>query len=130
MRERLKRWWPALLWAATLFLLSSRTHLPSLPPGLLSWDKLQHCTAYAVGGAALAHALRGGPRRPWPWAAALLGSLYGVSDEVHQHFVPGRNSDWHDWLADTLGVLAGIFLYRTYLTWRGRRDARRLAPEP
>jgi len=124
----MKRWWPALLWAAAIFFVSSRSKLPELPPGLLSWDKLHHCAAYAVGGAALAYARRARPAGPWPWAAALLGSLYGVSDEVHQLFVPGRNSDWHDWLADTVGVLAGIFLYRTFLTWHGRRAA--AVPEP
>jgi VanZ family protein len=125
---RLKRWWPALLWASAIFYLSSRSTLPSLPPGLLSWDKLQHATAYGVGGVAFAYALRVPAweiRAGWlPWLAAALSSLYGMSDEIHQYFVPGRNSDWRDWVADTTGALAGVLLYRMYLAWRGRHHAR------
>ena len=41
-------------------------------------------------------------------------SLYGVSDEWHQSFVPGRSVDFMDWLADTLG--ASIALSILYLT--------------
>lgn len=129
MSEGLKRWWPALLWAATIFTLSAQRRLVQLP-GALSWDKLQHCAAYAVGGAAFAYALRARARGPWPWAAAALGILYGASDELHQWFVPGRSSDWRDWVADSLGVMAGIFLYRSFLSWRERRTVRALAPEP
>lgn len=31
-------------------------------------------------------------------------SLYGISDEWHQSFIPGRESDLFDWIADTVGV--------------------------
>ena len=127
MSGRVRHWWPALLWAAAVFFLSSRTVLIEMP-SVLGWDKLQHCAAYAVGGAAIAHAL-GAPAHRFAWAAALLGSLYGVSDEIHQYFVPGRSSDWRDWVADTVGVLAGVFLFRTYQTWRGRRNERAPALE-
>jgi VanZ family protein len=34
----------------------------------------------------------------------LFCSLYGMSDEFHQSFVAGRNSEVADWLADTLGA--------------------------
>jgi VanZ family protein len=116
------RWAPALLWAAAIFFLSSRTVLVEMP-SLLGWDKLQHCVAYAAGGAAIAYGLNA-PAHRFAWTAALLGSLYGVSDEIHQYFVPSRSSDWRDWVADTVGVLAGVFLYRSYLAWRGRRGGR------
>ncbi|MCK4613219.1 MAG: VanZ family protein, partial [Thermoplasmata archaeon] len=42
------------------------------------------------------------------FSAFILGSLYGVSDEIHQHFVPRRSSDVLDLVADFLGVLIGI----------------------
>jgi VanZ family protein len=111
---------PALLWAAAVFWLSSQTRLVELPYAL-SWDKLQHCAAYAMGGAAIAHAV--GARGRGPWVAVALGVLYGASDELHQWFVPGRNSDARDWLADAVGVLAGVFIYRTFLSWREGRVA-------
>jgi len=124
---RLARWTPALLWAAAIFWLSSQPRLIELPYAL-SWDKLQHCAAYAVGGAALAHA--SGVRGRAPWLAVVLGVLYGASDELHQWFVPGRSSDVRDWLADTLGVLAGVFIYRTFLSWREGRVAAAGAVRP
>jgi len=126
---RLARWTPALLWAAAVFWLSSQPRLIELPY-VLSWDKLQHCVAYAVGGAALAHAAGARGRGPWPWPAVALGVLYGASDELHQWFVPGRSSDLRDLLADTLGVLAGVLLYRTFLSWRDGRVAAAGAVRP
>jgi VanZ family protein len=42
----------------------------------------------------------------------LLSSLYGISDEIHQHFVPYRSADLMDVLADMLGALMGVYIYR------------------
>ncbi|RMF56395.1 MAG: VanZ family protein, partial [Calditrichaeota bacterium] len=41
----------------------------------------------------------------------LLGSLYGVSDEFHQSFVPGRYTELSDFLADSAGVLFGLLCF-------------------
>lgn len=40
-------------------------------------------------------------------AAIVLASLYAVTDEFHQSFVPGRMCDPADWLTDTLGAMLG-----------------------
>jgi VanZ family protein len=106
------RWGPALLWAAAVFAFSSRPSLPQLP-SVLDWDKLQHSAAYAVGGALIARALGAGRRQAL--LALLLGTLYGASDEVHQLFVRNRHASVVDWLADALGVLAGVGLWHLYL---------------
>ena len=37
--------------------------------------------------------------------------LYGISDEIHQHFVPGRGFQLYDILMDGLGALLGLGLY-------------------
>ena len=51
------------------------------------------------------------PQRPAEavlrWAPVLFASLYGISDEVHQLFVPGRTFSIQDMMADGLGALAG-----------------------
>ena len=126
MKGAAPRWGPPLLWAAAVFAVSSRSSLPHLP-SLLGWDKLQHASAYVVGGALLARATGGGRRGVL--AALALGSLYGASDEIHQLFVPNRSSDPVDWVADTLGVLIGIGAWRLYLHHRGRRASRRAAAD-
>jgi VanZ family protein len=102
---RLTAWLPVAVWAAVIFTLSS---IPSLDSGLGTWDtvlrKLAHLAEYAVLGALLYRALR---REP---AAIALGSLYAVTDEVHQAFVSGRQGSPLDWLIDTVGVVAGALL--------------------
>ena len=38
-------------------------------------------------------------------SSLIFSSLYGLSDEWHQYYVPGRMSDVADWVADTLGAV-------------------------
>jgi VanZ family protein len=105
------RWLPALAWAAVIFGLSS---VSSLDTGLGFWDyvlrKLAHVTEYAILGALLAHALR---RRDA--LAVGLGIAYAATDELHQHFVPGRVGAPLDVLIDGVGVLVGVAAYRRLL---------------
>jgi VanZ family protein len=53
--------------------------------------------------------------------AALLATLYGAGDEVHQMFTPGRNSDIADALADAVGAAAGGLLMGAVKRHRTRR---------
>jgi|GEM_PF-436263 len=42
--------------------------------------------------------------------AIVIGILYGISDEIHQMYVPGRTSSIHDLYADSIGVtIAQVF---------------------
>jgi VanZ family protein len=40
----------------------------------------------------------------------LITVLYGISDEVHQGFVPSRDSEVKDILSDAVGALLGVVL--------------------
>jgi len=41
----------------------------------------------------------------------LIGSIYGIFDEVHQYFIPGRSMEFLDFVADFFGlVLAVLFV--------------------
>jgi VanZ family protein len=118
LSARLRAWGPVLLWAGIIFAISSQ---PTLPVSLGSGrDKLAHFAAYAVFGVLAGHALP--PRRGFALLAILLGVAYGASDEIHQHFVPGRTVELGDWFADSLGVIAGVSLHR--LQWSMRRARR------
>jgi VanZ family protein len=108
-------WLPVLAWAALIFALSS---VPDLGTGLGGWDlvlrKLAHATEYAVLGALLVRATgRTG-------LAIALGTLYAVSDEIHQTFVPGRMGSPVDVAIDAIGVACGVVLWQTI---RARRLA-------
>lgn len=43
--------------------------------------------------------------------ALLICTLYAISDEVHQLFVPGRGGQVQDVIIDSLGAAAGIALF-------------------
>ena len=49
------------------------------------------------------------------WLALLLAIAYGITDEVHQHFVPGRHMDPLDLLTDAVGAAAAVWLARLML---------------
>lgn len=74
-------------------------------------DKLLHCLLYTVLGLAAFLALSPQFRQQRPLLASaavvLFCFFYGMSDEFHQYFIPGRRCDFFDVLADASGgVLA------------------------
>jgi VanZ family protein len=118
----LRDWGPALLWAASIFMVSSLPHVPVRMEHNL--DKVFHYLAYVLFGAALSW---GGARREMTAAAvAAIGIVYGGSDEIHQLFVPGRSSDVRDWIADSLGVATGVALCLPYFARRLRAARSRM----
>lgn len=48
--------------------------------------------------------------RSWFVASWTFGSLWGVIDEIHQYFVPGRSMLFQDMLIDSGGVLLAVVL--------------------
>ena len=123
----LRYWGPVCAYAGLIFYLSSQSHpeeqLPSFV--VLLSDKVLHVIEYAVLGALVHRAFRWGAHASWrPWAvslAVLCTSLYGVSDEIHQSFVPFRESSWLDWVADTVGAVIGsAAMARIAALWRMR----------
>ena len=101
-------WLPVVAWAALIFALSS---ISDLGTGLGGWDlalrKAAHLAEFAILGALLARALLG-TTRWWSWPAWLAGTAYAVTDELHQHFVPGRQASVLDIVIDTVGVAVGV----------------------
>jgi VanZ family protein len=76
------------------------------------WDKLAHLLVYAALGAFYMLPLSGGRiagvTGTTAGAAIVLSFLYGLSDEVHQMFTPGRSPDILDVVADTAGAALGV----------------------
>jgi VanZ family protein len=114
---------PAIFAAALIWFLSSQSILPK-PKGILGFDKLQHLLAFAVlaGAAGLWVS-----REKWKSRGrffllliAAIGSAYGIVDEIHQFFVPGRDCNVWDWIADTLGALIGAAAWMGVMTFAGR----------
>lgn len=108
------RWIPSSAWMVVIFWLSSRPG-SDVPGGIAPYA---HFIAYAVLGALMLHGLSDSSR--WV-SAAVLASLYGITDEFHQAFVPGRKPDPMDWIIDTAGAVLGAALLAWWLTRRRER---------
>lgn len=85
-----------------------------------------HLGGYALLGAlvvrALLHEQFQISRQKIIIAAILFSTLYGVSDEIHQSFVPERCADIFDVLADGLGSIIGVLFYAAVVAIRAQRD--------
>ncbi len=114
-------WIASVIWMGVIFALSS---VPggSMPAGDYGW--LGHFGVYFVLGGLYFIALKG-EQRGWRVvvAAVVLASVYGVTDEFHQSFVPGRMPDPADWAMDTAGALTGAALALAVTRWRAGRSA-------
>ena len=107
---------PALLWTVLIFVLSSIPNLSGPDLGFRLQDKFYHFMFYSFYGLLLARAFFYQQRfrrlsRYFLVLAIFCGMLYGMSDEIHQHYVPGRQMDVWDFAADSLGILAGAFAF-------------------
>ena len=112
-RAALTRWGPFVAALVVVFWLSSLSHVPGAQH---FWDKLLHTVGYAVLGVLALRAFHGGfgRLRPEPTLyAALAVILWGISDEIHQSFVPGRDASPWDVLADVVGFVIAVLLFAT-----------------
>jgi VanZ family protein len=125
--ELLSAWLPPAAYCLLIFSASARPALPGMD-AFAHQDKLVHGLAYAVMGALFHRALKRTlpPRFSGLTVAFAIGlaTLYGLSDEFHQSFVPGRTAAAGDLAADFLGSLVGALLHRRLtLTRRPRPGA-------
>lgn len=107
---------PAIFWAILIFVLSSFSSLKSPVVVFNFQDKVNHFIFYGIFGIFLARAFfyqdkLEWARRRWQFVAILFGILYGISDEFHQYFVPGRYVEFWDVVADGLGASFGVLLF-------------------
>jgi VanZ family protein len=104
-----RAWIAVVLWVAIQLTLTSLPgkDIPIDLPHPVDW--LGHLCMYAGLGFLVA---RGAWLRAWPprwliWIGVAI-SLGAALDELHQIFVPGRDAEVTDWLADTVGASAGL----------------------
>lgn len=122
-RTALTLWGPFVAALVAVFWLSSLSHVPG---ARLFWDKLLHTVGYAVLGVLALRAFHGGFERLRPeptFYAGLAVILWGISDEIHQSFVPGRDATPWDVLADVVGFVIAVVLFAT-VTLRSARAER------
>lgn len=98
---------PAALIFACSWILSCQPSIAAIP-NFFGADKIVHFFCFAGLSFWVAFAVPPSLRaKPRAALSVAIVSLYGVIDEIHQSFTPGRDCSVFDWMADTLGALAG-----------------------
>ena len=112
---RLRRWLPPLLWAGVILFATS---MPTdfVPKQVSAFDKVAHFSMYGVFAFLFTSAAMGGRfAQRAAIVAVVCVTAFGAADEWHQRFIPGRSTEFADWVADTSGAIVGTaaaILYR------------------
>ena len=130
MPSRLKNftlyWLPLIVYCLAIYIQSDLPSPEQIPSFEFS-DKILHFSAYAVMGVLFYRAYQTlrikDNLRMLTLLSMLSASLYGISDEIHQYFVPFRDADIMDVVANILGAVCGVTLYHLWAVskYRGQQ---------
>jgi VanZ family protein len=101
----------AIIYALVVIVLSSWPGIKLPDIGTSHLDKILHFLQYAILAFLVASGWGRLPVRNALWRTGLLLGilvLFAGMDEYHQSWIPGRDPDWMDFLADGLGLAVGI----------------------
>ena len=119
-------WLPTLAYMALIWTLSSIPRVVAPVVIFKMQDKVVHLIEYAILAILCCYSVaRTRPRWKTPAVfllSAFAATLWGAIDEWHQSFVPNRNADLMDAVADALGAIIGCALFL------GIATARRIKP--
>lgn len=108
-----------LPWTLMIALISIQS---SISPEMLSFhmpkglDKLIHFSIFGILGWVMTRGFVMTEskfiKKGYMWLVPLIAGLFAIVDEFHQTFVPGRSLDFMDWVADFLGAVFFMWLYK------------------
>ena len=105
---------PALIGTILIFIFSNQSYPPIIDLGFQWNDKLLHLISYFAYGSTLIFFLFGSFENINFKRAIMFilffGALFGISDELHQSFIPGRDAEVFDLIADCLGIAISLSL--------------------
>jgi len=118
---------PAIFIAVVIFWISHTPH-PEFPKIGIVWeDKIAHVIAYFLFGLSLILFFLANIRkfdyRFIVIITMIFGTIYGCSDELHQYFIPGRDAEILDWIADMVGISLSLLLINNLKTILEKRYA-------
>ncbi len=106
-------WLPVIIWAGVIFSFSSfpTTTTTTFYLGDFLLKKSAHVIEYGIFATLVYRALINSnvTKSRSMWLSVLIAFMYGLSDEFHQSFTPGRGPKFTDVLIDTFG--ATLFIY-------------------
>lgn len=111
-------WLITILIAIFIFYISSLSFKPTPSLGWNLKTILYHIIIFFLFSFFLLLSLVQGKKKNLILIAVLIAIIYGISDELHQLFVPGRDCSIKDVLLDSFGILFASFLYLLSLRQR------------
>ncbi len=115
---QLRRFVPAALVMGAIFLLSHQEGSSLTLPEIPYIDKAAHFLVYSVLAGTVLFSFPAGHRQYHPVRTGgmtfLFCLVYGITDELHQVFVPGRDASTGDLLADVAGAAVTIFFWYSF----------------
>jgi len=113
LKKLLNRWLPFLIWATVIFLFSS---YPTTRASEIHWKdfivkKTAHIIEYAILTTLCYRALKtsGIEKKKVGYYSIFFSIFYGLTDEFHQSFTPGRDPQLRDVFFDTIGAVLSIY---------------------
>ncbi|OGM25255.1 hypothetical protein A2715_04380 [Candidatus Woesebacteria bacterium RIFCSPHIGHO2_01_FULL_39_32] len=117
MKKKIDTWAPPIVWMVLIFSFSS---LATNPVSVIHWKdfivkKTGHVLIYAILTILIYRAFREGRthRKKAAFYSIFFAVAYGISDEYHQSFTPGRDPQMRDVIFDTIGSILAI-----YIVWK------------
>ncbi|MDY6931665.1 MAG: VanZ family protein [Halobacteriota archaeon] len=81
----------------------------------LFFDKFAHMVLYAGLGALMYLTLsKSRIKSNIPFIVVIIGTFYGITDEIHQYFVIGRTASVYDLVADIIGIIIALAFFHFY----------------
>ena len=114
-------WTITFMIAVIMFYVSSWENVPSVIPTFSLNACLYHLLSYFFLGAFLLISVVKGKFLYLSLPAALSAVIYGVTDEIHQLFVPGRSCSIGDLGLDSLGIGFAFVIYLIILESRNSK---------
>lgn len=115
LQKLVNYWLPPILWALVIFSFSSMQVTGTVD---VHWKdfivkKTAHLVEYGILAVLLYRALINSnlSKQKALFFAILIAGLYGISDELHQSFTPGREPRVRDVLIDTVGATIGASVW-------------------
>ena len=110
--------WLTIAWAITLAVLML-TPQDSFPESkLFSYDKLAHIGVFAIFQLLLLLTFRnskGQHTTKLKFLTLTINIVYGAVLEISQQLSPGRMTDWYDFIANSVGALAGVIFFSIFI---------------
>jgi VanZ family protein len=122
LRNFLICWLPLIICCLAIYIQSSQPGTEYLPD-IRFLDKFLHFCAYSLLGILFFRAYETLPLKNFKNSLILISigsaTLYGISDEIHQYFVPSRHADIMDVFANTIGSICGVCFY---YWWKNQKE--------